>query len=130
MKIQYQTKFLDKEKKIRGNCMMTTYACYFDLDVTAVPNIEDLFDSKPTGFWFSVLSLWLKQYCYKEEKYYENDPYLTEGFKDYYFACGSTNRGTKHQVIYKEGKLFHDPYPLGEGLIKPDYFITLVDLKN
>ncbi len=117
MKIQHQTKLHDPENGIRGNCMMTCYACYLDLDVSQVPPIELLFDAKPQPFWYEMLEYWLANYCYRKSIGLSEDPYLTNGYDDYYFAWGKTNRGNwHHQVIFKEGKLFHDPHPDGTGL--------------
>lgn len=127
MLIQHQTKLHNPEKGIRGNCMMTSYACYFNLDVNQVPNIEDLFDCQPEGFWFEVLELWLREYHHKEERYHEQDPYLN-GYSDYYFASGPSPRGVFHRVIYKEGKLFHDPHPSGAGILEVRNYITLEDI--
>lgn len=127
MKIQHQTKLHQPEKGIRGNCMMTTYACYFDCNVTEVPNIEDLFDCCPEGFWYRTLEMWLSEYKYKKEVVHERDPF-ENGYQDYYFASGPSPRGVMHQVIYKEGKLFHDPHPSGDGILEVRHFITLEDI--
>jgi hypothetical protein len=127
MKIQYQTKLDEPEKGIIGNCMMTTYACYFDCDVADVPNIEDLFNANPEGFWYRALEMWLAEYKYKKKIRHSKDPWLMIGYQDYYFAVGPSHRGVIHQVIYKRGILFHDPHPSGDGILEEDHYITLED---
>jgi hypothetical protein len=107
--------------------MMTTYACYFDCDVQEVPNIEDLFDCQPEGFWYRALEVWLSEYKYKREVSHESDPHLS-GWSDYYFAIGPSPRGVMHQVIYKDGKLFHDPHPSGGGILSVERYLTLENI--
>lgn len=40
----------------------------------------------------------------------------------FYCVTGKTIRGTTHICIYRNGKLYHDPHPSGEGLITEDSF--------
>lgn len=35
---------------------------------------------------------------------------------DYYMVWGTSPRGVKHSVIYKQSKLVHDPHPKGGGV--------------
>ena len=116
MTAQIQTRFSDKKKEIHGNCLVTTYASYMDLPVEDCPQFQLLFDVKQLpGFWDEVVKLWLQQMGYKR-LFYLTDPFITNGFDDYYFAYGTSPRGFSHQVIYKEGKLFHDPHPSQGGV--------------
>lgn len=40
---------------------------------------------------------------------------------DFYMACGISPRGVRHAVIYNNGKLVHDPHPIGGGVIVDEY---------
>lgn len=112
---QDQTHFSDKEKGTHGNCMIATYASYMDLPVDDCPQFQFLFDCKHfEGFWDEVVRLWLERMGYNRS-YLETDPFES-GFSDYYFAYGMSPRGVMHQVIYKDGKLFHDPHPSKAGI--------------
>lgn len=124
MKKLTQTKLHKPEEGIRGHHAVTSYACYFDLEIEEVPNIEDLFDCQPSTFWYDCFSLWMKDYMQHNERVHSTDPYL-DGHNDYYFAVGPSSRGCKHQVIYKGGELYWDPHPSREGLTSVDFYLTL-----
>lgn len=40
--------------------------------------------------------------------------------KGYYIAGGTSPRGLRHGVIYKDGKLWHDPHPSRGGIASVD----------
>lgn len=119
MKIQDQTYLSDKEKKVYGNCLATCYACYFDIEANNVPQFQFLFDCKePEGYWDRVVGDWLSYKGYKREFYPPETEPSQHGHDDYYFAYGLSPRGIMHQVIYKNGILFHDPHPSHDGLVE------------
>lgn len=39
-------------------------------------------------------------------------------FEGYYIVNGRTSRDTEHSVVYKDGKMVHDPHALRDGLTK------------
>lgn len=120
-----------KELPIHGNCLMATYACYLDLDINDVPQFQFLFESKqPEHFWDKCIELWLMQYGLKEVNWLPEYEPTTKGWTDYYFAWGMTARGLNHQVIYKDGELFHDPHPSKAGLTEIKGFITLEKIQS
>ena len=126
MQLKDQTKFYTPETQ-RGNCLITCYACYFDLPIEECPAIEELFACKhPHGFWFTTLTAWLEEYHGVREKTMNEDPFLAHGWEDYYFATGPSARGCLHYVIYKDGKLFHDPHPSKLGLEEIHSYTILV----
>lgn len=128
VRIQDQAILSDKKNGVYGNCLITTYACYLDLDARHCPQIQYLFNcTEPETFWDDALDLWLKIYGYEKTEL-TRDPYEEEGFEDYYFAWGMSPRGIHHQVIYKEGKLFHDPHPSHEGLSEVKGFQKLTKI--
>lgn len=113
---QDQTRLSDKEKKIYGNCLVTCYASYMDLPVEECPQFQFLFDCEhPSTFWHKVVKLWLSEMGYVV-KQFQNDPFHKGYTEDYYFAWGMSPRGVMHQVIYKDGQLFHDPHPSRAGI--------------
>lgn len=123
--IQYR----GRELQVRGNCVMACYASYLDLDINHCPQVQWLFDcKKPEFFWDKVLQLWLSEHGYKECNYTNEADPITWGHTDYYFAWGPSPRGVNHQVIYKDGKLFHDPHPSKAGILEVEGYITLEKL--
>lgn len=112
----------------RGNCMMACYANMLGLEQEHCPPLEELMDTKePRGFWWDVVHFWYNKLGYfiistndeQEAIRYTCDPH------GLYFAVGGTKRSDSplHEVIYKEGKLFYDPHPEGEGLT----FVTIYE---
>ena len=126
---QIQTILSDTEKGIYGNCLITTYASYLDLLVDECPQFQLFYDVKhPYGFWDIIVQEWLQTQGYVR-KFCFNDPFIENGFDDYYFSYGLSPRGLDHQVIYKEGKLFHDPHPSSGGII-PEGYLTLQKIEG
>lgn len=41
------------------------------------------------------------------------------------FVAGMSPRGFRHQVLYKNGKMWHDPHPSRDGLTEPDEWFVL-----
>lgn len=127
---QKQSILSDKSNGIYGNCLVTCYASYFDLKADECPQFQFLFDCKsPEGFWDEVVALWLRQMGYVRQWTLDNDPFITEQYEDYYFASGVSSRGVSHLVIYKDGKLFHDPHPSNDGLVEVTCFHTLAKIR-
>ncbi len=130
MTLQDQTRLSDKEKGTKGNCLVSCYACYMDLPIEECPQFQFLFDVKHfEGFWDSVVNLWLSQMGYERE-FYEEDPFIIKRTSDYYFACGISPRGFMHQVIYKDGVLFHDPHPSKKGLTNISNFEVIKKIEK
>jgi len=91
-----------------ANCLQACVASYFDLDLNKVPNFM-LFGYEIwwEGFFWFVWSL-----NYKLLGYIEGLPPIND---KYYIA--SVDFGEKykfsHAIIYKNGKIVHDPHPDG-----------------
>lgn len=110
-----QTKLVDEEKGIKGNCMAACFANVLGYKVDQVPAFEELFDcEKPKGFWWDVVKLWWKTQGYN----YISGSKFTIPKDQYYFVCGKSPRDKNiwHMVIYKNGAMVFDPHPDGTGL--------------
>lgn len=147
-----QTKTIDQGKT--GNCYPTVLACLLGLDIDQVPNFETLYElSNPDGLWNDVKFYWLDHKGYEEVHSDEEliqfhnaiskcDVSVKESgkrfpqFKDqYYMVVGDSPRRTEenpvtHICIYRNGKLFHDPHPSGDGLLNEQTFIYLNKLSD
>lgn len=136
MKIQDQKILHDPERGPFGfgSCYITTYASYLDLPVEECPQLQVLYGcNHPGNFFEQVMALWLKSFGLKEV--FWPAPEAAEQLAqrdDYYFAIGPSPRGnnTYHQVIYKNGKLFHDPHPSRDGILSETEFITLEKIEQ
>lgn len=56
-------------------------------------------------------------------EYFEYTPQLARSLKGLYLVGGKSKRDFQHAVIYKGGKLWHDPHPEGGGVIPEHIFI-------
>lgn len=48
--------------------------------------------------------------------------------RGYALCAGVSERGTRHCVVWKDGKIVHDPHPKGKGLISREWLYLLVPL--
>ncbi|WP_282638114.1 hypothetical protein [Sphingobacterium thalpophilum] len=77
--------------------------------------------------WFWILEEWLKHKGYKYVYGGDREDYI--GFNGYYFVTGKSPRGDfNHIVIYKDGKMVHDPHPSGAGILTEEKFEHLEKL--
>lgn len=119
--LQKQTKFNTKEKGKYGNCMVSCYANYLELDIEDCPAFEELFDcKKPNGFWWDAVLLWWESHGYLYYNSTNANDIPESVFNDYYFVSGISPRDPSihHLVIYKQGKLFFDPHPDNTGIVE------------
>lgn len=90
-----------------GNCLAAALASIFELDLCDVPPFEDM----PDPEWYAALLAWLNSMHFqllgwKEEIHFEG----------YYIVNGRTLRDTDHSVVYKNGRMIHDPHTSRKGL--------------
>lgn len=107
------------EKYIDINYKQTGYS-----EETKSENIYNFkFDQR--RLWDSVRQMWLISMGYTEDYIADHDKWIKENPDRPYIASGISSRGVGHVVIYKGGKMIHDPHPSNEGLVKIDYFFYL-----
>jgi len=96
-----------------GNCLQAALATIFRIDLDTVPHFMEFGVD-----WFEQLQSWLRESFDMYALSFEYDDRLhVEG---YYLLTGKTERGLMHTVVYKDGKLMHDPHPDSNGLIAPE----------
>lgn len=121
--LNHQTRFINKQKGIRGNCYPTVISC-----IMGIPNPEDVlqfqeyYDAED-HLWYDMLTQWLDERGWEIE-------YLPDHLYDdsFYFVSGKTVRESSHICIYQNGKLYHDPHPEGTGLISTNVISQLVKI--
>ena len=102
----------------KGNCLQAAIASILELSLEEVPVFEG--DS-----WYLQLMHWLED-CYEIEL--ARWDYEVQ-FKGYYLVTGQSPRGNfKHIVVYKNGKMIHDPHPDKTGLVEIESVWLLVRL--
>lgn len=113
-----QTKLHSGE--VIGNCWPTVIARIIGCRIDQVPNFEELFKI-PDMPWFWILQEWLKS---KGFEYVADKPKeFYDTYDGYYFVSGRSPRGNfNHIVIYKNGKMVHDPHPSGDGILTEETY--------
>lgn len=116
----YQTFFYEPgvpEEDQRGNCLQAVVASLTELPLDAVPHFvwQDRLGG-PNWWWH--LYKWLAMMGYEMKSFHPRNPPAGK----YYTLSGKSPRGSEeipiyHIVIFKDGKLVHDPVPDGEGNI-------------
>jgi len=108
MKPVDQTKLHDPDNGIRGNCMAASLASILELPLSDVPEFEDMDED-----WWPKLMKWLELLGFYLIQWSEE-----VCLQGYCLCSGMSERGVNHQVVYKNGKLVHDPHPSKTGIKK------------
>jgi hypothetical protein len=121
MKFVYQT-ILKNDEINKGNCLQASIASLFELSLDNVPHFamyhEDEWSLKFTDFIYEQGYLYEGYAPISEIKNYQ-------GVNNHHIVMGTSKRGYKHAVVYKNNELIHDPHPEGGGLIKEDGFLMI-----
>jgi hypothetical protein len=104
-----------------GNCLSACLASILEIDIAGVPN----FCAVDHENWLLDCAKWLRDRFYLWPIMFSvTDDDAGERTKEYlaisggyYLAGVKSERGLKHQVVYRNGKLAHDPYPGGGQII-------------
>jgi len=126
MKKVYQTKFGSE-----GNCFAACIASLVETDIEKLPFLSDYEDR-----WDDYLEATNELLRTKFEVIilygmWEGwEDYLNKNFKDsFYIVSGDSNKqGLEHAVIYKNGKLNHNPNDRGTEIIKPKHAYVFLKL--
>jgi len=127
MKPVMQTLFYDKDGT--GNCFEACLASIFEIDLKDVPNFHG-------DTWFKDFWEWLKIKGYTSygSLYDEGIGDYKGGVDGFFIVAGESPRGTHirggHAVVYKNGKLVHDPHPDGTGVVSFKYIMSIEKEEN
>lgn len=115
----YQTEFYGgyEEGKERGNCWQAALASVLELPLEAVPHFVAIDENHGGPNWLHYTINWLWYRGYQYQSMYRH-LYTNE----YYLVMGESPRGNFHHVVvYKNGKMVHDPHPDGGGVLTQDH---------
>lgn len=76
------------------------------------------FASLSANLWDNVRMFWLASQGYIEEGITDIESWLIDNPNTPYLASGKSKRNIDHVCIYMNGKLYHDPHPSGDGILK------------
>jgi hypothetical protein len=97
----------------QGNCLSACVATYLDLPLEDVPHWAEYQRDEGTAWWHHWLGFMAGRGLWPTEL---DDPADAEP-GELVFVCGPSERGVLHQVLYRDGRLFHDPHPSKAGLL-------------
>lgn len=105
-----QTRLHSEQQK--GNCFATVMACFLHLESAEdYPQIQERDDFVDGGKW----ATWNLEYLISIG--WEWGGLTSEQTQGFYLVHGISKRGVSHICIYKDGELWHDPHPSGQGLV-------------
>ena len=107
----FQTK-LHNPPKENGNCLSAVIASILEININQVPHFEDM----NNDVWYENLNNWMKSIGLQ---LIELDPLspLPKGFS-IVTGVSPRNKNILHAVVFKDGKLVHDPHPSEAGIGK------------
>lgn len=118
MKPVDQDEFWSPDGK-RGNCQQAAVASILGLRLAEVPNFHDC----PEGFWDGY-------HAFLESRGFIDIELPVNHCPDcYYLAYGKSPRGVAHAVVYRDGKLAHDPHFSRAGIAEVEEVHLIVPIE-
>ncbi len=99
-----------------GNCLQACVASILELSLEEVPHFVENEEVE----WQHAMIQWFKEKGYSI--------FGTDGLykpTGYCIACGLSERGFRHAVVWKDGELIHDPHPSRAGILETDWFYII-----
>jgi hypothetical protein len=142
MKPIKQTRLSNPEGTVHGNCFTACVAALLDMEVDQVPDMQEGDGKWFDPFWETITAHGLKFEGHRNRFRHNADGSLAAedpgffeelanypGVDGYVIVAGPSLREyvtRGHSVIYRYGKLAHDPHPSGAGLkdVTDFYLIT------
>ena len=116
----------------RGNCLAACIASLLDLPrAEDVPELVDPRDDPSGRSWRLQIEDWLRERGLGLVSIDALDvpPVIVHPTDLHYMAWGRSARAhARHSVIYRDGRMVHDPHPDRTGLVNVDEFAFLVRL--
>ena len=98
----------------QGNCLAACVATFLGIPLEEVPHFAEYQpDDEPHAWWHLLIGFMAGHGLWPVEL---ADPGDAEP-GEVVFAAGPAARGVFHQVLYRDGVLFHDPHPSKAGLV-------------
>lgn len=114
------------------NCLEACIASLLEVRIEDIPDLEAYTD----GPWMKKLNEWLEinyQVVYMEVQILSKE--VSKFFQDkdfFHIIIGKTLRSSKirHAIIARQGKMLHDPYPGGLGVLDDEFLMIGILVKG
>jgi len=122
MKPVMQTMFYNKDGV--GNCFEACLASILEIELCEIPMFHE-------GEWFKRLWEWLqvKNLTYQGMLSRADVFQYKIGIDGYFIVAGESPRGLLirggHAVVFKDGKIVHDPHPNNNGILNIKYGLAI-----
>ena len=118
---QVDQTILASDPKRPGNCVSACVASYLDIPLTAVPHFIETWPATTDGTegssdWWHALVGFMAGHGYWPHDLTPRGESPEPG--EIVFAAGMSERGVMHQVLYRDGELWHDPHPSRAGVLE------------
>jgi hypothetical protein len=123
-----QTQFSSEDGTVNGNCFSACLAMLFDIPIDGIPNFAEMGTD-----WFNPFLRFINNHGYDyygmiymlpfrehPAKTWEDVYKRSPGVDGFYIVGGPSPRTyvkNGHAVLYKDGKMWHDPHPSRDGLL-------------
>ena len=111
------------DPKRKGNCVAACVATFLDVPLSEVPHFvefgiawgdsDDVHDVSAGNNWWAMLLGFMAARGYWPV---ELESVTSGEVGETLFVAGKSPRGVTHQVLYREGRLWHDPHPSRDGV--------------
>lgn len=107
------------DPKRKGNCVSACVATFLGVPLATVPHFVEYdgatVDGSPggTGWWWLMVGYMAARGLWPFDLGSVDDGEPGELL----FVAGMSERGVLHQVLYRDGSLWHDPHPSRAGLV-------------
>jgi hypothetical protein len=127
-----------KPAGVLGDCWPATVATVLGLEIKDVPRFADICRDEGDEAGFIAYHEFMRLHGYNIFEIHKSTvgenafERLKENLKDspYFMAGKSQNGDWLHVVVYKNGKLWHDPNGSGKGLRTEEFMELLVPVEN
>jgi hypothetical protein len=96
-----------------GNCLAACVATYLELPLEKVPHFAEYYPYDKDAWWHFLLGFMAGHGLWA----YDIHDVETAQPDEVVFVAGMSERGVMHQVLYKNGVLWHDPHPSQAGIL-------------
>ena len=97
----------------QGNCLAACVSTFLARPLEEVPHFAEYLPDEPTAWWHLLIGYMAGHGYWPTEL---EDPGDAEP-GEVVFVCGPAPRGLAHQVLYRDGSLWHDPHQSRAGLL-------------
>ena len=99
-----------------GNCFPACLASILEIPLWMIPPFDQMFGRAK---WGDRRQEWLERMF--KLRFIRTEGHQVDVMPEFYTANGFSPRDVMHSVVYSQGRLVHDPHPVGGGIAEVEY---------